>query len=124
VHILVIDDHALLAKVLGDILTREGHRVAVENGGRAGLDAFHAARAGGDPFTLVITDFSMADVDGLQVAAGVKAVSASTGVMLLTAYRTEAGDERPPHIDCLLSKPPALKALREALSRFDSSEPS
>jgi hypothetical protein len=50
----------------------------------------------------------------------VKEASPSTPVILLTGWgqRLEAEGEVPPHVDRLLSKPPKLADLREALASF------
>ena len=47
------------------------------------MATFNAALSAGSPFSAVVTDFRMADLDGLAVAAGVKAVSPATTVVLL-----------------------------------------
>ena len=58
-------------------------------------------------------------VDGRQVAGFVKAVSSATRVILLTGWghRLLTEGDRPAHVDILLSKPPKLRELREALAR-------
>jgi len=114
-HILVIDDHPLMAQALDRILQRDGHRVVLAASGREGLEYVRRSEEQGDPFAVVLTDFSMADVDGLAVAASVKQVSPSTRVVLLTAHLLPDGDQQAPHVDCLLSKPPKLADLRAAL---------
>jgi FixJ family two-component response regulator len=58
-------------------------------------------------------------VDGRQLAGFAKAASPSTPVILLTGWghRLMAEGDRPTHVDILLSKPPKLRDLREALAR-------
>ena len=114
----MIDDYQLVARALTDVLTGEGHQVVMAFGGEEGIAAVQSAQASGDPFGLVITDFSMKDVDGLVVAAAVKQASPSAGVILITAYRLAPEDPLPPHVDLLLTKPPTLQTLRSALARW------
>ncbi len=114
-YILVIDDHPLMAQALDRILQRDGHRVVLAASGREGLEYVRRSKEQGDPFAVVLTDFSMADVDGLAVAASVKEVSPSTRVVLLTAHLLPDGGQQAPHVDCLLNKPPKLADLRAAL---------
>jgi CheY-like chemotaxis protein len=66
---------------------------------------------------VVITDLGMPSVDGRQVAGAIKAASPSTPVILLTGWgrRLAADGQTPPHVDCVLAKPPKLAELRTAL---------
>ena len=117
-RILVVDDDPLLLKSLRDTLDTDGHVVTTANGGLAGLDAFSAAREAETPFDLVITDLGMPYVDGRQVASGVKELSPSTPVILLTGWGQRLMDdgELPAHVDRVLNKPPKLAELRAALA--------
>jgi CheY-like chemotaxis protein/anti-sigma regulatory factor (Ser/Thr protein kinase) len=117
-RILVVDDDPLVAKVLKDTLRLDGHDVATADGGEAGIRAFQAAAGSLEPFDVVMTDLGMPNVDGNRVAAAVKAASPSTPVVLLTGWgqRLLADSETPPNVDRLLSKPPKLSDLREALA--------
>jgi signal transduction histidine kinase/ActR/RegA family two-component response regulator/HAMP domain-containing protein len=119
-RVLVVDDDPLVAKVLRDTLKADGHEVITANGGQAGIDSFLANRAAGDPFDLVMTDLGMPYVDGRKVAAAVKGSSPATPVILLTGWgqSLQAEGELPPHVDRLMSKPPKLAELREALASF------
>ncbi|HEV8395123.1 MAG TPA: PAS domain-containing protein [Vicinamibacterales bacterium] len=117
-RILVVDDDPLLLKSLRDTLEIDGHAVTTASGGLAGLEAFSAAREAQAPFNIVITDLGMPYVDGRQVAGGVKELSPSTPVILLTGWGQRLMDdgERPPHVDRVLNKPPKLADLRSALA--------
>jgi CheY-like chemotaxis protein/anti-sigma regulatory factor (Ser/Thr protein kinase) len=118
-RILLVDDDPLLLRSLQRILESEGHVVIAANGGQAGIDAFHAEQKGGDILSMVITDLGMPNVDGRRVAAAVKAASPSTPVILLTGWgqRLLAENDVPDDVDLLLSKPPKLREIREALAR-------
>jgi CheY-like chemotaxis protein len=90
-RLLVVDDDPVLLKSLRDILETDG----------------------------VITDLGMPYVDGRRVAEAVKAASPSTPVILLTGWgqRLVSEEDIPPHVDHVLSKPPKLREVREALAR-------
>ncbi|MDE2052146.1 MAG: response regulator, partial [Gammaproteobacteria bacterium] len=117
-RILIIDDDPLIIESVRETLRGDGHRITAADGGQAGIDAFEAARAAGEPFELVITDLGMPYVDGRRVAASVKAASPNTPVVLLTGWgqRLTAENQVPPHVDRVLNKPPRLRELRAALA--------
>jgi PAS domain S-box-containing protein len=117
-RILVVDDDPLLLKSLRDTLATDGHTVSTATGGLAGLEAFSSAREAETPFDLVITDLGMPYVDGRQVASGIKELSPSTPVILLTGWGQRLMDdgELPAHVDRVLNKPPKLAELRTALA--------
>jgi CheY-like chemotaxis protein/anti-sigma regulatory factor (Ser/Thr protein kinase) len=122
-RILVVDDDPLLLKSLRDTLALDGHAVTTATGGLAGLEAFSAAREAEMPFDLVITDLGMPYVDGRQVAGGIKELSPSTPVILLTGWGQRLMDdgELPAHVDRVLNKPPKLTELRAALAAVTES---
>jgi signal transduction histidine kinase/ActR/RegA family two-component response regulator/PAS domain-containing protein len=118
-RILVVDDDPLLLKSLRDTLEGDGHTIVSANGGQDGIDLFRTALNDKQPFDAVMTDLGMPYVDGRQVAGFVKAESPSTPVILLTGWgqRLMTEGDVPGHVDILLSKPPKLRELREALAR-------
>jgi PAS domain S-box-containing protein len=117
-RILVVDDDPLIIRALCETLESDGHEVITANGGEAGIDAFSAAQKRSKPFSIVITDLGMPRVDGRKVASFVKGASESTPVILLTGWgqRLIAEGDVPPYVDCVISKPPRLRELREALA--------
>jgi CheY-like chemotaxis protein len=118
-RILIIDDDPLLIKSLRDALETDGHVVTPANGGLAGIEMFQHAKENGELFDVVITDLGMPNVDGRRVATAIKQASQSTPVIMLTGWgqRLTMEGDIPPHVDKVLSKPPKLKELREALAQ-------
>jgi NO-binding membrane sensor protein with MHYT domain/nitrogen-specific signal transduction histidine kinase/ActR/RegA family two-component response regulator len=118
-RILVVDDDPLVLQSLRDTLEAEGHGVTTADGGQAGIDAFLAAQAQGNTFPVVITDLGMPYVDGRKVSSAVKTAASGTIILLLTGWgqRLIAEGDIPPQVDRVLSKPPKLRELREALAR-------
>ena len=78
-HILVIEDEARIADLLRRGLTYEGHRVSVASDGPAGL-----AMARDDPPDLVILDWMLPGLDGLEVCKRLRAAG-SMPIIMLTA---------------------------------------
>jgi PAS domain S-box-containing protein len=93
--------------------------IVVANGGQEGIDFFRTAVNDKQTFDVIVTDLGMPYVDGRQVAGFAKAASPSTPVILLTGWghRLMTEGDLPEHVDILLSKPPKLRELREALAR-------
>ena len=116
--ILIVDDDPVLLKSISDILETDGHLVVTANGGQAGIDAFLETYVSVQRFAVVITDLGMPYVDGRKVATAVKAASPDTPVILLTGWgqRLVSDGDIPAHVDRVLSKPPKLRDLREALA--------
>jgi signal transduction histidine kinase/ActR/RegA family two-component response regulator len=119
-RILVVDDDPLLIKSLRDCLEGDGHVVTTANGGQAGIDAFRSARENGETFAVVVTDLGMPYVDGRRVSSAIKQMSPATPVILLTGWgqRIIADRDVPSSVDRVLSKPPKLRDLREALAHL------
>jgi PAS domain S-box-containing protein len=117
-RILIIDDDPLLLRSLRDALESDGHEVMAANGGQAGINAFVESHADGRPFPVVITDLGMPNVDGRKVASTIKAAVPGTLVLMLTGWgrRLVAEGDIPPGVDEVLSKPPKLIDLRNALA--------
>jgi signal transduction histidine kinase/CheY-like chemotaxis protein len=115
--LLVIDDDPILLQTLRNILENDGHSVTIANGGEAGIAAFRDAMHTGRPIAAVITDLGMPNLDGRKVAAAIKAESPTTPIILLTGWgqRLIDDDDAPAHVDRVLSKPPKLRDLRQAL---------
>jgi two-component system response regulator PilR (NtrC family) len=83
-RILVCDDEASLREMLQILLRREGYRVDL-------VDGVHAARdqlASADPYDVVITDLVMPDGTGMEVLDAVRARSADTQILMVTAFAT------------------------------------
>ncbi len=118
-HLLCIDDEPLLRELIGELLSRDGHRVQVCDNGKTGVDCFLEAFQRGDPFDVVITDLGMPYFDGRQVAKAIKSAAPDTPVVLLTGWGAFMKEERDnsPQVDGILSKPPRSGEIREMLQR-------
>jgi two-component system KDP operon response regulator KdpE len=82
-RILVVDDDGTLRHVVSDALRRDLHEVETAADGREGLAAL-----GGNRFDLVITDYAMPGMDGLEFVRQLRAGS-GTPVLVLTVKSEE-----------------------------------
>jgi CheY-like chemotaxis protein/anti-sigma regulatory factor (Ser/Thr protein kinase) len=117
-RILLVDDDPLVLKSLRDTLELDNHEVVTADGGQAGIDEFAGAVDAGARFDLVITDLGMPYVDGRKVAARVRQLDGKVPVIMLTGWghRLVATQDMPEHVDRVLSKPPKMGELRDAIA--------
>src|SRR5579863_3974603 len=101
-RILVVDDEPPVAETIRLVLASSGHAVEVAGDAQQALGLYQAGR-----FDLVITDFSLPGMDGLDLARELKRLSASQPIIMITAYaQMMASDgETVPNIDFLMGKP-------------------
>ncbi len=116
-RVLLVDDDPLILDSIAEVLSFDGHDVAVASGGQAALDCFSAALDTASPFEVVVTDLGMPQVSGIQVANEVRALSGTVRIILLTGWGERAREERdfPDAVNHLLGKPVRIEELRAAL---------
>ena len=116
-RILLIDNDPLVLSTIRTVLELDGHDVVGSTSGQGGIDLFEAALISPKPFTIVITDLGMPEMDGRQVARAVKKRSQGTPVILLTGWGEQPENDRNPSSDFarILGKPPRIRDLRAAL---------
>jgi DNA-binding NtrC family response regulator len=82
-RILVVDDEPAQRELVGGFLRKHGFQVTEAADGRQALARFRE-----ELFDLVLTDQRMPDLSGLEVLAGVRAVTPGAAVIIMTAYGT------------------------------------
>ena len=117
-RVLLVDDDPLILDSIAEVLSFDGHDVAVASSGRAALDCFSAALDTSAPFEVVVTDLGMPNVNGIQVANEVRALYGTVRIILLTGWGERAREEPqfPETVDRLLGKPVRIEELRDALT--------
>jgi signal transduction histidine kinase/ActR/RegA family two-component response regulator len=121
--ILLVDDDPTLLRSLRETLELDGHTILTANDGKEGIELFRKSQSGEHvTVSAVITDLGMPHVDGRSVARAVKQAAANTPVILLTGWgeRLLADGDTPPYVDRVLSKPPRLREVRQALAELTS----
>jgi two-component system phosphate regulon response regulator OmpR len=80
-RVLIIDDDARLAEMVGGYLAKAGFQVEARHTGAAGIEAATAAHAGYDA---IVLDLMLPDIDGLEVCRRLRATS-DLPILMLTA---------------------------------------
>ncbi len=112
-RILVVDDDPAVLACYGRLLHRAGHVVETAPGGESAL-----TRLGGDsPFDVVILDYRMPGMDGMELLRRIRRLGHAPEVILVSAYVT---DEVRASAACMgvrtiLEKPVDIEQLRRAI---------
>src|SRR5207302_8911238 len=108
------DDEPTFARAVHDLLGLQGHTVTVVDSARAAL-----AAVASHEFDVVLTDYSLGEMSGAELAEQLALRAASPYVVLVTGYATEIDDPSllTRGVDAVLPKPCRGDDLREVLSR-------
>lgn len=85
-RVLIVDDNATNRRILSDTVARWQMRAMAVGGGTSALEALREASAQGQPFTLVLLDLCMPDMDGLEVADAIqKEIEPPPAIVMLSS---------------------------------------
>lgn len=114
-RVLVVDDEPLVRQVLREYLTGDGHSVETAASAEEGFRKFSTGS-----YDVVLTDWAMPGKSGDQLSLEIKGKSPKTPIIMLTGFGDlviKDKDEDVAGVDVLLSKPPTLASIREAVLR-------
>ncbi len=120
-HALVVDDNPHARETLASLLNGFGMRVESCADGDCALRRIPAAAAAGDPFRIVLLDWLMPGMDGLETAGRLRQLpaesSAQPAILMVTGADQESLVDRLAAADLphLLAKPVQETALHDAL---------
>ncbi|MGI4839327.1 MAG: response regulator [Janthinobacterium lividum] len=100
--ILIVDDEYLIADILGFALEDEGYMTVTASNGKKGLDVLTRERP-----ELVITDFMMPVMDGLEFAKAIRAREECKNlpILLMSGAQGALGREHPELFKAVFDKP-------------------
>ncbi len=118
-HIMLIDDEAILLEVISELLESGGHIVSCFTDPELAIKDFSHKS-----YDLVIADRAMPSMSGDQLAAKIKALKPDITVYLMTGFGDfiEGTGENPDNIDAVLNKPVPLDTLNRKLAEMISSK--
>ncbi|GAB6144044.1 hypothetical protein JCM12294_14820 [Desulfocicer niacini] len=112
--ILFVDDEKMLVDLGKMMLERIGYEAVSLQSPSEALSIFQKDP---DSFSLVITDLTMPNLQGTQLASEIKKISPQTPVILATGFDSHTamsrGDSK--DIDMVMSKPLSINALSESI---------
>ena len=108
--ILFVDDHEVLARLSCEILEMQGYRAVCAYNPSDALDKFD-----NDKFDILVTDFRMEGMNGVELARRVHAKTPGIPVIIVTGYGPIAGDK---DVDACLQKENLFPALLEKIKLF------
>jgi len=118
-RVLVVDDHPLNRRVLGEMLERWGMRPALAAGSAEAVALFEDARRGDCPFDLLLTDAHMPDEDGFAMIERLRREHGLRGmsVIMLTSagQRGDAARCQELGVTAYLTKPIMQPQLLDAI---------
>lgn len=82
-HILIIEDEQIALKNLEHILVKDGYKVSAVDSGTKGLNLMRTRT-----FDLIITDYKMKKIDGMQILEHCRELQPHTEVIMITGYAT------------------------------------
>jgi PAS domain S-box-containing protein len=115
-RILFVDDEAALVKLATSMLSRLGYEVI---GRTSSLEALELFRTGYDSFDLVITDMTMPNVTGSELAKQLIHIRPDMPVILCTGFSEAMTPEKARDIGAreLIMKPIVQRQMAEAIRR-------
>jgi two-component system sensor histidine kinase/response regulator len=120
-HVLVVDGNVTSRRIMEQNLRAWRMEPAVAGNGEEALRALREARAAGRPFSLVLMDSQLPDIDGFDLAAEIHKEPrlATATIMLLTSagFRGDAARCRKVGVAAYLTKPIGRSELHAALLR-------
>jgi CheY-like chemotaxis protein len=85
--ILFVDDHEVLARLSCEILQMQGYRAEYAYNANDALAKFEC-----QPYDMVVTDYRMEGMNGLELARLLHQKVPSVPVIIVTGYKPEDGD--------------------------------
>ena len=125
---LIVDDNSLARDIIGRTLQSMHLRADCADSGRGALELLRAADRAGKPYDLVLMDYQMPGMNGLETTAQLKThcrLQQAPQVLLISSYHRDEifhDDINAELVDGFLNKPVSESRLFDALTQLFSGE--
>ena len=122
-RVLAIDTQDIIRDLLSSMLSNLGYEASVVGSVAEAAELFKAGLAQGDPFSLVIADYSLEKDHEPRLARDLKSLYPDTRFIFLTSWgmTIDSGDASRLGVDYILNKPFRLEQLSEAIQAVQAS---
>jgi CheY-like chemotaxis protein len=109
-HVIFVDDEEAILKTARIMLSNQGYRVTVFSDARSALERF---RSDSRAFDIMVTDYSMPEMTGMELIREIRAIRKDFPVILSSGYMNESmeAEARKAGVDELLPKPVTIHEL-------------
>ncbi|WP_169434453.1 PAS domain S-box protein [Marinobacterium rhizophilum] len=116
-HVLLVDDEATVAEFMADLLSTWGLQVSICY---SGPDALTLMNSRAEEFDIVITDQTMPDMTGIDLAREIRALRPDLPMILYSGFAKDTDDAalRQAGIHAFFRKPVDTDRLRQTLSEL------
>ena len=122
-HVLVVDDEEDICLGIRELMEGTGVEISYALSGETALDMVRAAHSNGEDYPVILLDWKMPGMDGIETAKGIRGIVGSdVSIMVLTSYNfDEIEDEaKEAGIDLFLPKPFFVSNFRNAVEKLTS----
>ena len=119
--VLVLDDSKTMLRIISNTLKRIGEEdiITAENGS-LGLSEYQSAKENGEPFEIILTDWNMPEMNGLEFVKAVRKDNQDIPIIMITTEggKTEVITALKAGVNNYIIKPFTPQVLKEKLSFF------
>ena len=119
--VLVVDDDEVAMNHAKLVLEKSGISTEVANSGKEAVEMVKLRHARCNPYSLVVLDWQMHEMDGVETARQIRAVTGDdTAIIVLTAYNWDdvLDEALAAGVDCFIAKPIFTKNILDELKNI------
>jgi PAS domain S-box-containing protein len=116
-NIMIVEDEPALQTILGNLFERMGNRVFITENG---IDAFDEFKK--NHYDIVITDYDVSGLSGIELAARVKEINEDSLTILLSGWSLGDIKRYRGFIDLFLAKPFSIDDLIHGIASLESAK--
>lgn len=113
-RLVIIDDEPIVGRRLKQVFSKMGYEVEIFTNPKTAIEFMEK-----EPFDIVVTDFKMEEMDGMEVLRRAKELNPASRVIIITGYaRPETAKEAFKNgVFDFMVKPFRLEELKKAVNR-------